>query len=107
LSLTEGEQIAFAEAATIARFRDIVSAPIRPITLLQPRRAEDSARDLWTTYNTVHENAVKGGQKDFGKRKADGSQMPRTRAVKGIDGNVKLNKALWHLAERLVELKGK
>jgi hypothetical protein len=44
LSLTEGEQVAFAEAATIARFGAIASAPIRPITLLQPRRAEDSAR---------------------------------------------------------------
>ena len=55
----------------------------------------------------MQENAVKGGQKDRGKRKADGSQMPRTRAVKGIDGNVKLNKALWHLAERLAELKAK
>ena len=107
LTLTEGEQVAFAEAATIARFGDIVSAPIRPITLLQPRRAEDSGRDLWTTFNTVQENAVKGGQKDCGKRKADGSQMPRTRAVKGIDGNVRLNKALWHLAERLAELKAK
>jgi hypothetical protein len=30
LTLTDGEQVAFAEAATIARFGDIVSAPIRP-----------------------------------------------------------------------------
>jgi hypothetical protein len=80
---------------------------VRPRTLLQPRRAEDSAHDVWTTFNTVQENAVKGGQRDHDKRKADGSRMPRTRPVKGIDSNVSLNKALWHLAEKIAELKNK
>jgi Domain of unknown function (DUF932) len=107
VTLTEDEQLAFAEAAAIVRFGALESAPVRPRTLLQPRRAEDSSRDVWTTFNTVQENAVKGGQRDHDKRKADGSRMPRTRPVKGIDSNVSLNKALWHLAEKIAELKNK
>ena len=27
--------------------------------------------------------------------------MPKTRAIKGIDEDIKLNKALWHMAEVL------
>ena len=30
----------------------------------------------------------------------------RTRAVTGIDQSIKLNKALWTLAEKMMELKG-
>jgi len=39
----------------------------------------------------------------------DANNRPRrvtTRAVNGIDQDVKLNKALWVLAERMAELKG-
>lgn len=44
---------------------------------------------------------LRGGLKDWSRRKANGKRFPRTRAVGGIDENVKLNKALWHLAETL------
>ena len=39
--------------------------------------------------------------KDYTRRKADGHRFPRTRAVTGLDENIRLNKALWHLAETL------
>ena len=105
LRLTDSEREAYAEAAAIVRFGDIESAPVRPVKLLEPRRYEDSGNDAWRTFNVVQENATKGGQKDHTKRKPTGGRMPQSRAVKGIDGNVTLNKALWHLAEKLVELK--
>ncbi len=44
-----------------------------------------------------------GGQKDYRRRRPDNPRrfFGKTRAVKGLDENVKLNKALWHLAEAL------
>ncbi|MDX6917840.1 hypothetical protein R9X49_22340 [Pectobacterium carotovorum] len=32
-------------------------------------------------------------------------KFPRTRPVNGIDGDVKLNRALWEMAEKMKELK--
>lgn len=105
LTLTDGEREAFAESAAILRYGSLESAPVRPFKLLEPRRYEDSGKDAWRTLNAVQENVTKGGQKDYAKKKADGHRMPKSRAVKGIDGNVGLNKALWHLAERMTELR--
>lgn len=105
VQLSNPERQIFAEAAALARWESPEAAPIRADKLLTIKRTEDAAPSLWNTFNTVQENLVKGGQKDFGKRKADGSRMPRTRAVKGIDGNIGLNKALWHLAEQMKALK--
>ena len=105
LTLTDGEREAFAESAAILRYGSIETAPVRSIKLLEPNRYEDSGSDMWRTFNTVQENCVRGGQKDYGKRKANGQRMPKSRAVTGIDGNVSLNKALWHLAGKMAELK--
>lgn len=104
-TLTDGEREAFAESAAILRYGSIESAPVRPFKLLDPNRYQDNGRDIWTTFNAVQENCVRGGQKDYGKRKADGKRMPKSRAVSGIDGNVALNKALYHLAGKMAELK--
>ena len=69
--------------------------------LLNPRRYGDGAKDLWTSLNTIQENITQGGQRDRSRRRADGSRMPKSRAIKGIDEDLKLNKALWHMAEVL------
>ena len=33
------------------------------------------------------------------RRRPDGSRMPKSKAIKGIDEDMKLNKALWEMAE--------
>jgi hypothetical protein len=99
--LTPAESKVFAESAILLRYDDLQAAPVSPQKLLEPRRAEDSADNLWTTFNRVQENLIRGGLKDYSRRKADGKRHPRTRAVAGLDENVRLNKALWHLAEAL------
>jgi hypothetical protein len=76
-------------------------APISPSTLLNPRCFGDGAKDLWTTLNTVQENATRSGQRDYSRRRTDGTRMPKSRAIKGIDEDLKLNKALWQMAETL------
>jgi hypothetical protein len=109
LQLTDGEQRAFAEAAHTVRFADAegkVSTPITAEQLLRPRRSEDHGSDLWKTFNRVQENVIKGGlhgviRDDNGRR----LRAVSTRQVKGIDQDVKLNRAMWQLAERMAELK--
>lgn len=109
LQLTDGEQKVFAEAAHTLRFADTdgeVSTPITPAQLLAPRRTADTGNDLWKTFNRVQENTVRGGLRGV-QRDETGRRIRaiRTREVKGIDQDVKLNRALWQLAEKMAELK--
>jgi Domain of unknown function (DUF932) len=99
--LTEAERLAFATDAAAHRWEDFTKAPVSPAMLLDPRRYGDGAKDLWTTLNCVQENIIRGGQRDRSRRHPDGSRMPKSRAIKGIDEDMKLNKALWELAEGL------
>jgi len=99
--LTPAEQKAFAESAILLKYDDLQKAPISPERLLESRRYDDEGNDLWKTFNRVQENLVRGGLKEWSRRKENGKRHPRTRAVAGIDESVKLNKALWHLAEAL------
>jgi hypothetical protein len=110
LQLTDGERDAFAESAHTLRFADSegkVATPITPAQLLAPRRYADQGRDLWTTFNVIQENALKGGLSGI-QRDADGRRVRRvsTREIKGIDGNTNLNRALWKLGQKMAELKG-
>jgi hypothetical protein len=109
IQLDHGERMAFAEAAHIARFADAegeVTTPIKPAALLQPRRVEDRATDLWMTMNVAQENIIRGGLSGWGRDANNRPRRVRTRAVNGIDQDVKLNKALWVLTERMAALKG-
>jgi hypothetical protein len=40
-------------------------------------------------------------QRDYSRRRLHGRRMPKSRAIKGIDEDMKLNKALWQMAEIL------
>lgn len=102
LSLNEGEQAAFAHAALALKYdTEAAPAPVTESQVLRPRRAADAAGDLWTTFNRVQENMVRGG---LIGRTATGKRT-RTREVQGIDQNVKLNRALWLLADEMRKLK--
>lgn len=68
--------------------------------LLAPRRWQDESDDLWTTYQRIQENLIKGS---LNGRSAQGKHA-RTRAISGIDGDVKLNRALWVMAENMLQL---
>jgi hypothetical protein len=99
--LTPAESHAFAESAILLRWDDLQTAPLSAAKVLWPRRTEDAGSDLWSVFNRVQENLTKGGLKDYSRRKEDGDRFARTRPVKGLDENVRLNKSLWHLAEAL------
>ena len=75
--------------------------PITEAQVLAPRRFDDRGSDLWSTFNRIQENLIKGG---LNGRNAQGRRQ-RTRAVQGIDQNVRLNRALWMLADGMRQLK--
>lgn len=123
LRLSAGEQTVFAEAARVLRFADgegEITSPITTAQLLAPRRQADRAEngadwnrpapDMWRTFNVIQENVIKGGLHGVARGTDERGRPTRrnvtTREVRGIDQDVKLNRALWTLAERMAELKG-
>ncbi|MEM5343662.1 DUF932 domain-containing protein [Paraburkholderia azotifigens] len=98
------EQHAFARSALALRY-DLTDAdapaPITDRQLLAPRRFEDRRDDLWTVFNRVQENLTKGG---LHGRSRTGRSMS-TRPITGIDQNVRLNRALWMLADAMRQMK--
>lgn len=109
LRLNSEEKEILAQSAHILRFGDAdgaVTTPIQPAQLLKQRRADDVSDDLWTTWNVVQENAIKGGIRAFGRDDLGRPRRVKSRAVTGIDQDIKLNKALWHLGAEMAKLKG-
>ncbi len=108
--LDDDAKAALAESAHLLRFGDAegkVKTPIKPEQLLTPRRADDRANDLWTVMNVVQENVMRGGLSAHTPETMDQhgrwrrSRVMTTRAINNIDQDVKLNKALWILGERM------
>ena len=75
--------------------------PITAEQLTEARRPEDLGHSLWTTFQRVQENAMRGGQ--TGRTVND--LRFRTREVASIDRGVSLNRALWVLAEEMSKIK--
>ena len=100
VDLSEAERLAFATSALALRFED--EAPIRAAQLLEPRRHADTATDLWTSFNTVQEHLLRGGDRTIttGSRRRG-----KTRQISSVGEDVRLNRALWTLAEEMARLK--
>ena len=102
--LTDAEALALAESAHGLRF-DESTPSVEPVRLLQSFRGADQGNDLWRTTNRIQENLLRGGQR-YNYQDAEGrARRNRTRQVKGIDQDTKLNKAIWTLATKMEELK--
>ncbi|AWV04773.1 hypothetical protein DM992_36220 [Burkholderia sp. JP2-270] len=104
VTLDREEQQAFARSALALRYDPTdaeAPAPVSESQLLAPRRFEDRRDDLWTVFNRVQENLTKGG---LHGRSRSGRAIS-TRPITGIDQNVKLNRALWMLADAMRQMK--
>ncbi|EGC1082933.1 DUF945 domain-containing protein, partial [Salmonella enterica] len=99
LLLPPPAQQALAKAALTYRFGE-EHQPVTTAQVLTPRRREDYGQDLWTVWNTLQENLLKGG---LPGRTVQGKRT-HTRAVNGIDGDVRLNRALWVMAEQMQQV---
>ncbi len=108
MRLKHEEREILADAAHVLRFGDNegeTKTPIKAEQLLVPRRHDDRNDDLWTVWNVVQENAIKGGLRGVGRDDLGRPRRATSRAVNGIDQDIKLNKALWLLGERMAALK--
>ena len=109
ITLPQDARVALAESAHVLRFGDAdgnVTTPIPASALLVPRRRSDRAEDLWITANVIQENVIRGGLTAMG-RDANGQRRQVTsKPIKGIDGDVRLNRALATLSERMAKYFG-
>lgn len=96
LLLPPPAQQALAKAALAYRFGE-EHQPVTESQVLSARRWQDEQNDLWSVFNRLQENLSKGG---LSGRSAQGKRS-RTRAVNDIDGDIKLNRALWVMAEEM------
>ena len=102
ITLEAGEDEVFARSALALKYDDPDKpTPVTESQLLVPRRWDDRKSDLWSTFNRIQENLIKGG---LAGRSANGRRQ-QTRPVQGIDQNLRLNRALWMLAEGMRQLK--
>ncbi|ECH4667729.1 DUF945 domain-containing protein [Salmonella enterica] len=76
--------------------------PLQPEDVLHVRRQADKPNDLWTTYQRVQENMIKGGL----WAKSEKGRYTKTRGVNGIDGDIRLNRVLWEMAEKMKDILG-
>jgi hypothetical protein len=105
LTLSRDEAHVFANAAMEVKYPtaegEQPNRPFESADLLRARRSEDRQADIWTTFNRIQENVIKGG---ISGRSTTGRGMS-TREVRGLDENVRINRALWVLAEGMANIK--
>lgn len=101
IELSEDERRIFANAAIGLKW----TPERRPTAqaMLTARRYADTGRDLWTTFNVVQENMIKGGVV------ISGANLRRSsaRSVQSVSEDKRLNQGLWTLAEEMYNLKTK
>lgn len=104
VQLAEPERIAFAESAIELIKDEDEKFAIQPAALLRTRRYEDRTdASLWGMFNVIQENVIKGGFRRT--EAATGYRAPRARAIKSVDRNLAVNRALWTLTEKMAALK--
>lgn len=103
IELSSPEQEIFARAALTVKYDD--AAPISEAQALNVRRHEDAAPTLWNTLNRVQESLVKGGDR-YRLQTDRGVQRRQTQPVNSVDGQTRVNRAIWQLAEEMRKIKG-
>jgi hypothetical protein len=107
VGLDRDEQRIFGEAALRLRFDDETLPKINGSEVVRPRREADLAPSLWHTFNRAQENLIRGGLNyRHTNEETNRTSFRETRPVNGADGDLKLNRALWHLTQEFAKLKG-
>jgi len=83
------------------RYGEVGMAPVLPQELYQNiRRQEDTSNDLWTVFNRMQENVMKGGLSSGfrGERR-----MRTTRPIRGVSETIRFNSEAWAAADALAK----
>jgi hypothetical protein len=105
IPLTRPEQEALAESALAVRYDDaqLTEKKFDVPALLQPKRRDDAAPTLWNTYNVIQEKLVTGGR--FEQNARSRYVKNKVRGITSVGENIRINKGLWMLTEKMAELK--
>lgn len=95
--LSKAQRFEMARFAAQLRWGD--AQRFTPEDLLQVRRADDDRGDLWTTFNRLQENTVRGGIEGFSRS----GRAATSRPLSDISRSVDYNAQLWQLAEEVAE----
>lgn len=104
IDLWQGKQLTapqtreFARLASVLRWGDPHRFQAQEV--LKVRRAEDEAADLWTVFNRVQENTVRGGLTGMSVTGRSATSRP----LSEISGSTVYNAQLWRLAEEFAAL---
>lgn len=99
IDLTPEECYRIAEAGIALRWGDNPEEiPVSKDLVLRPRRATDYTNNLWTVFNRVQENVIRGGQVDYKRRNARNQMFRAPRTVKALSEDVRINRGLWEIA---------
>jgi Domain of unknown function (DUF932) len=107
VGLSQDEQRIFGEAALRLRFDDETLPNIPGREVVRVRREADAHNTLWHTFNRAQENLIRGGL-NYRHMNEETNRVSyrETRPVQSADGDIKLNRALWHLTSEFAKLKG-
>jgi Domain of unknown function (DUF932) len=94
-TLGKDEQLAFADKALALAFRDATERHMSAAQLLTCRRIEDVGDDLWRVTNRIQESLIRGGM----ARRTLSGRLTRTRGIRAIREEIRVNSGLWDLAE--------
>jgi hypothetical protein len=98
LQLSPPQRDAFAAAAHELTQNESIQAD----QLLQARRQADIGADLWRTNNVVQENLTQGGLRG----RSPSGRRYTSRPIKSVGEDLRINKALWTLTQKMAELVG-
>lgn len=96
VELSDWQVKKFAKGAALVRFGDNVKVDIDE--LLKVDRIEDSGNNLWAVFNRVQEKLINGDCSY-----TMGAKVRKARAIKNFNMDLKINEALWTLAEEYVK----
>jgi hypothetical protein len=115
--ISKPEQLAFAEAALLAKYgkpeQGTISEKFNLESLILPVRRSDrfspdkdayglnAENSLWNSFNVLQEKLVEKG----GRFARNNYRTKRARAITSVSENVRVNQALWSLTEKMAELK--
>lgn len=95
VELSDWQVADFAGKAALIRFGNNVKVDLDE--LLVPERKADEGSNLWVVFNRVQEKLI-GGDCSY----TIGSKVRKARAIKNFSMDLKVNEALWSLAEEYV-----
>ena len=106
ISLTDVARVEFAKQASDIILSDgALRSEFTVKGLLTPRRRDDTRKDLWTTFNVIQENAMKGSYQVLKGTPVNfrGASvhwcLEKARAIGSVDRTFDVNRRLWSLAE--------